>query len=112
MIFIASVIYFADGRKMLRNRNAYLLSFNRLLLVPFILLGLFILFDILFPGIIRKEVVSVMLMQAAMPCMVNVVIMVSILGEDDGTATANVFVSTIFSVITLPIILLSLSLLG
>ncbi|HHV00174.1 MAG TPA: AEC family transporter, partial [Bacteroidales bacterium] len=48
----------------------------------------------------------------AMPCMVNVVIMVSILGEDDGTATANVFVSTIFSVITLPIILLSLSLLG
>lgn len=112
MIFIASVIYFADGRKMLRNRNAYLLSFNRLLLVPFILLGLFILFDLLFPGIIRKEVVSVMLMQAAMPCMVNVVIMVSILGEDDGTATANVFVSTIFSVITLPIILLSLSLLG
>ncbi len=112
MIFIASVIYFADGRKMLRNRNAYLLSFNRLLLVPLILLCLFILFDLLFPGILRKEVVSVMLMQAAMPCMVNVVIMVNILGEDDGTATANVFVSTILSVITLPIILLSLSLFG
>lgn len=112
MIFIASVMYFADGRKMLRNRNAYLLSFNRLLLVPFILLGLFILFNLLFPGILRKEVVSVMLMQAAMPCMVNVVIMVNILGEDDGTATSNVFVSTIFSVLTLPIILLSLSLFG
>jgi len=112
MIFIASVMYFADGRKMLRNRNAYLLSFNRLLLVPFILLGLFILFNLLFPGILRREVVSVMLMQAAMPCMVNVVIMVNILGEDDGTATANVFVSTIFSIITLPLILLSLSLFG
>ena len=112
MIFIASVMYFADGRKMHRNRNAYLLSFNRLLLVPFILLGLFILFNLLFPGILRKEVVSVMLMQAAMPCMVNVVIMVNILGEDDGTATSNVFVSTIFSVLTLPIILLSLSLFG
>ncbi len=112
MIFIASVMYFADGRKMLRNRNAYLLSFNRLLLVPFILLGLFILFNLIFPGILRREVVSVMLMQAAMPCMVNVVIMVNILGEDDGTATANVFVSTIFSIITLPLILLSLSLFG
>jgi len=66
----------------------------------------------LFPGILRKEVVSVMLMQAAMPCMVNVVIMVNILGEDDGTATSNVFVSTIFSVLTLPLILLSLSLFG
>ncbi len=110
MIFIASVIWFADGKKMIRNRNAYLLSFNRLLLVPLMLLGLFILFNYLFPGILRKEVVSVMLMQAAMPCMVNVVIMVNILGEDDGTATANVFISTIFSVITLPLILLSLSL--
>lgn len=110
MIFIATVIYFADGRKMIRNRNAYLLSFNRLLLVPFILLGIFILVNTLFPGVIRKEVVSVMLMQAAMPCMVNVVIMVNILGEDDGTATANVFISTILSVITLPLILLSLNL--
>ncbi|MGE5349949.1 MAG: AEC family transporter [Actinomycetota bacterium] len=111
MIFIAAVIYFADGRKMLGNRNAYLLSFNRLLLVPYVLLGLFILFSHLFPGILQKEVVSVMLMQAAMPCMVNVVIMVNILGEDDGTATANVFISTILSIITLPLILLSLNLL-
>jgi len=112
MIFIATVIYFADGRKMLRNRNAYLLSFNRLLVVPLVLMGIFILFDMLFPGVLRKEVVSVMLMQAAMPCMVNVVIMVNILGEDDGTATANVFISTILSVITLPLILLSLNLFG
>lgn len=110
MIFIAAVIYFADGRKMLGNRNAYLLSFNRLLLVPMMLLGLFILFNLIFPGVLRKEVVSVMLMQAAMPCMVNVVIMVNIMGEDDGTATANVFISTILSIITLPLILLSLSL--
>lgn len=112
MIFIASVIYFADGKKMIRNRNAYLLSFNRLLLVPMLLLGLFILFNMIFPGVLRKEVVSVMLMQAAMPCMVNVVIMVNILGNDDGTATANVFVSTIFSIITLPLILLSLNFFG
>ncbi len=111
MIFIASVIYFANGRKMLGNRNAYLLSFNRLLLVPLIILGLFMLFNMLCPGVLRKEVVSVMLMQAAMPCMVNVVIMVNILGEDDGTATANVFISTILSIITLPLILLSLNLL-
>ena len=81
-----------------------------LLLVPVMLLGLFILFNLLFPGVLRKEVVSVMLMQAAMPCMVNVVIMVNIMGEDDGTATANVFISTILSIITLPLILMSLSL--
>jgi len=36
--------------------------------------------------------------------------MVNIMGEDDGTATANVFISTILSIITLPLILMSLSL--
>ncbi len=112
MLFIATVIYFADRSKVLRNRATYLLSFNRLLLVPYILIGLFMLFDLLFPALLHREVVRVMVMQAAMPAMVNVVIMVTIMGEDDGTATANVFVSNILSIITLPIILLSLTLLG
>ena len=111
MIYIGAVLYFADGRKMLRNRNVYLLSFNRLLLVPFMLIGIFVLVNYFFPGLLRREVLNVVVMQAAMPCMVNVVIMVNILGKDDDIATANVFVSTILSVITLPLILLSLGLL-
>ena len=112
MIYIGSVLYFADGKKMLGNRNVYLLSVNRLLLVPFMLIGVFILVNYLFPGLLRREVLNVVVMQAAMPCMVNVVIMVNILGKDDDIATANVFVSTILSVITLPLILLSLGLMG
>lgn len=108
MIYIGSVLYYADARKMLRNRNVYLLSFNRLLLVPFMIIGIFALLNYLFPLLLRREVLPVMVMQAAMPCMVNVVIMVNILGRDDDTPTANVFVSTILSVITLPLILLSL----
>ena len=112
MIYIGAVLYFADSRKMLGNRNVYLLSVNRLLIVPFMLIGIFVFMNYLFPGLLRKEVLNVVVMQAAMPCMVNVVIMVNILGKDDDIATANVFVSTILSVITLPLILLSLGLLG
>lgn len=112
MIYIGAMLYFADGRKMLGNRNVYLLSVNRLLVVPFMLIGIFALMNYLFPGLLRREVLNVVVMQAAMPCMVNVVIMVNILGKDDDIATANVFVSTILSVITLPLILLSLGLLG
>jgi predicted permease len=55
-------------------------------------------------------VISVLVLQAAMPCMVNVVILVNYLGEDDSLATANVFLSTILSILTLPLILLSLEL--
>lgn len=110
MIYIGSVLYFADGRKMLRNRNVYLLSASRLLLVPLILILIFRGIDYFFPGLLKEEVISVLVMQAAMPCMVNVVIMVNILSSDDGTATANVFVSTILSAVTLPLILVILNL--
>jgi predicted permease len=112
MIYIGAVLYFADAGRMVRNRNVYLLSLNRLLIVPFIIIGIFALLNYLFPGLLRREVLPVMVMQAAMPCMVNVVIMVNILGSNDDTATANVFVSTVLSVITLPLILLSLGLIG
>ncbi|MBE0679431.1 MAG: AEC family transporter [Bacteroidales bacterium] len=112
MIYIGAMLYYADGKKMLGNRNVYLLSVNRLLLVPFLLIGIFALLNYFFPDLLRREVLNVVVMQAAMPCMVNVVIMVNILGKDDDIATANVFVSTILSVITLPLILLSLGLMG
>jgi predicted permease len=108
MIFIGSVLYFANVKKMISNRAVYVLSVNRLLIVPLILLGIFILLNTFYPGLIDKEVISVLVMQSAMPCMVNVVILVNILGEDDGVATANVFISTLLSIITLPLILMSL----
>jgi len=112
MIYIGSMLYYADGRKMLRNKNVYLLSLNRLLVVPIIIIGIFTLLNYFFLFLLKKEVLSVMVLEAAMPCMVNVVIMVNILGEDDDTATANVFVSTVLSVITIPLILICLRLIS
>jgi predicted permease len=112
MIYIGSMLYYADSRKMLRNKNVYLLSLNRLLIVPFIIIGIFAFLNYFLPFPLKKEVLSVMVLEAAMPCMVNVVIMVNILGEDDGIATANVFVSTVLSVVTIPLILLSLRLIN
>jgi len=111
MIYIGTVLYYANVRKMVNNRAVWVLSINRLLIVPALILGVFLLFNSIFPGVIDREVISVLVMQAAMPCMVNVVIMVNILGEDDGVATANVFVSTLLSILTLPLVLMSLSLL-
>jgi predicted permease len=108
MIYIGAVLYFANVRKMISNRAVYMLSLNRLIIVPLVILVIFITVNSLFPGLIDREVISVLVMQSAMPCMVNVVIMVNILGEDDSIATANVFVSTLLSIITLPLILMSL----
>jgi malate permease and related proteins len=112
MLYIGSVIFFASIRSMTRNFSIYMLSLNKLLIVPLLILALFLLIGPLLPVKIDPMVISVLVMQAAMPCMVNVVILVNYLGEDDSVATANVFLSTVLSIVTLPLILLSLRLLG
>ncbi|MEZ5020765.1 MAG: hypothetical protein R2756_11745 [Bacteroidales bacterium] len=74
------------------------------------LLGLFVLFNLIFPGVLRRR------LSPSYSCrqQCHVWSMWSSwsisMGEDDGTATANVFISTILSIITLPLILMSLSL--
>ena len=49
MIYIGAILWFADGRKMLRNRAVYLLSLNRLIIVPLMILGIFILLNHFLP---------------------------------------------------------------
>lgn len=112
MIYIGTVLFYADARAVLRNRDSYLMSFNKMLLVPVLLLLLFRLVNYLFPLAIDSTVINVLVLQSAMPCMVNVVIMVNVLGRDDGQATANVFATTILSLVTLPLMLLILNFFG
>ena len=112
IVYIGSVLYFTSVKVLFNNKIAYLLSFNRLLLIPVILFFIFIAANLILPVKIDNLVISVLILQAAMPCMVNIVIMAKIFGADDNLATANVFISTILSIITLPIILLLLGFLA
>jgi len=43
-----------------------------------------------------------------MPCMATVVIMAKEFGSDDRIAVGNVFVSTIISILTLPLVVMAL----
>jgi malate permease and related proteins len=112
MLYIGSVIFYASIRKMITNKSIYFISLNKLILVPIMLLGIFIFLNSILPVKIDSLVISVLVMQAAMPCMVNVVILANYLGEDDSLATANVFLTTILSIVTLPLILLCLGMLS
>ena len=112
MLYIGSVIFFASIRKMIGNKSIYFIALNKMILVPLVLVGIFFLLNSTLAVKIDTMVISVLVMQAAMPCMVNVVILANYLGEDDNLATANVFLTTILSIVTLPLILLSLRLLS
>jgi predicted permease len=110
MLYIGSMMFYTTLKGFLNNKEVYILTINKLVLVPVVLLFIFAGINFFFPGKIEILVLSVLLMQASMPAMVNVVIMAKIFGADDQLGTANVFVTTIISLITLPLLLFMIEL--
>jgi hypothetical protein len=108
MVYIGAVLYFTSIKVLFNNKTVYILAINRLLLVPAIMFFIFIGLNFLLQVKIDPLVISVLILQSAMPAMVNIVIMAKVFGADDNLATANVFISTLLAILTLPIVLLML----
>lgn len=105
MIYIGVLMYHSNIRGMLGRGIVYFLTFNRLIAVPVMLIGIFSLVPVVTGFEPDKLVLSVLIIEASMPCMANIIILARVFGADEKLATANVFISTIFSLITLPGIL-------
>lgn len=103
MLYIGAMLMQTRVRGIFRKPHIFLLSFNKLLLVPvFLAILVNLLSWWLFPGfgeIARK----VVLLESSMPCMATIVVMAHKFNSDEGLATENVFVSTILSILTIPI---------
>jgi len=109
MLYIGTMLSFSDVRGLLGKKSIYILSINRLLIVPAIIIAIFVVFSS-FSGIAADKLVSsVIILEVAMPCMASVVIMAKELGADDHMAVGNVFVSTILSIVTLPLVLMAIN---
>jgi predicted permease len=104
MLYIGAMLVQSKVRGIFKKPHVFVLAFNKLLFVPVILAILVNLLSYwLFPdfGEIARKVV---LLEAAMPCMATIVVMAHKFGSDDKLATENVFVSTIFSIISIPLV--------
>jgi len=108
MLYIGAMLVLSNAGGLLRKKNLYLVSFNRLILGPALLISIFWLIAALTGLAPDKLVTSVIVLEASMPCMVTVVIMAKEFGSDDRLATGNVFVSTIISILTLPLVVMAL----
>lgn len=109
MLYIGAMMAFSDVRGLIGKKIIYILSFNRLVLVPFILVGFFAVLASLAGFSPDKLVLSVVILEASMPCMASVVIMAKELGADDHLAVANVFISTLISILTLPLLVIAIN---
>lgn len=109
MLYIGAMLVFSDVGGLLRKKSPYIISFNRLILVPAILVSVFYLFGAVAGLSADRLVSSVIILEASMPCMATVVIMAKEFGADDHLAVGNVFVSTILSIISLPLLVMVLN---
>ena len=109
MLYIGAMLVLADVSGLLGRKSLYILSINRLIIVPAILIAFFAAFATISGLSHDKMVASVIILEASMPCMASVVIMAKELGADDHLAVGNVFVSTIISILTLPAVLMAIN---
>ncbi len=105
MIYIGIILSVLTPKDFIRYPKVLLLSFNKLLLVPFIVMIAVSLLIRFFHIPLTRTAFSVLVMETAMPCMANVVILAREFGSDDTLAMKNVFVTTLLSILTLPLIL-------
>jgi malate permease and related proteins len=109
MLYIGAMLVFSDVRGLLGKKSLYIISVNRLVLVPAILVSIFALIAAVAGVAPDKLVTSVIILEASMPCMASVVIMAKELGADDHLAVGNVFVSTLLSILTLPVLVMMIN---
>jgi predicted permease len=109
MLYIGAMLVLADVGGLLGRKSLYIISINRLIIVPAILISAFAVITAMFGLSHDKMVASVIILEASMPCMASVVIMAKELGADDHLAVGNVFVSTIISILTLPMVLMAIN---
>jgi hypothetical protein len=104
MVYIGAMLAGLNIRKAIFNPTIYLLSFNKLLLGPISLATVYF-FGLQLLGIdISRVAFYVLILQAAMPCQTIIVVLSHRYNSDYQLAGANLFVSTVFSILTLPII--------
>lgn len=104
MLYIGAMLAFTSLKGTLRKPHVFLLSFNKLLLVPTIIA--FVVYAIsnwIFPSF-GEISMKVLILEASMPCMATIVVMARKFGSDDTLATENVFVSTLLSILSIPLV--------
>lgn len=104
MVYIGALLTGLGLKQSLRLRSIYILSVLKLLLIPVLLSILYASLRSYFNIDLSKEAFVVLVMQAAMPCQTLIVVMSKRYNGNYRLAAGNLFVTTILSIITLPLI--------
>lgn len=103
MIYVGAVLATVDVKTLFTNVRSYIVSLNKLIVCPIIiLLSFYVLKKV---GIsIPFSAMGVAVLQSAMPCMIIISILAKELGLNAKQSVENIFISSVLSIATLPFI--------
>lgn len=104
MVYIGALLAGMNIKKAFRIASVFIISVNKLILVPIILGVSYIVLVKVLHLDISREAFFVLVIQAGMPCQTIIVVMTRRYGGDYHLAASNLFVSTLFSILTLPLL--------
>lgn len=104
MVYVGAILAQVNVLKVLKNYRAWVVSFNRLLLIPFVLILVLKLLESFALISLSPAVFGVIVLQAGMPCMIIISVIARDLGLNDRQAVENIFISTVLSMGTLPLL--------
>lgn len=104
MLYIGAMLAGVSWKQAIFSLQAYLLAWNKLILIPIIGLLMYKGLEQFFSVPEDELAVMVILLESAMPCMVNIVVLAKVYGADDEMATQNVFITTLLSILSLPVV--------
>ena len=96
MILTGIAISEFDLSRLLKNRMAYLMTFLRLLVIPFVMAGIASVF-------FSREIVLAAVMMYAMPCGLNTIIFPKLIGEDCEIGACLALLSNVLAIVTIPL---------
>lgn len=108
MIYIGALLAGMNIRHAFEKVSVYIICINKLIIIP-IILGF--VYTVVFHAlniVIAKEAFFVLVMQSGMPCQTIVVVLTKRYGGDTELAASNLFVTTMLSIVTLPLLYLVL----
>jgi predicted permease len=104
LVYVGYILYSINFKHLHKKASLYILSINKLLLAPVLVLIIIVLFNKYVFMALSKAALSAIVLQTAMPAMATIAILAKKYGADDNLATENIFITTIISIITLPLI--------
>ena len=104
LLYIGATLTGTHIKGILKRVDLYVLSLNKLIVVPVIILLVMNFFIAQFGIGLGHMARTIIVLETAMPCMSMIVIMARNYGAADDRASENVFLTTVLSLLTLPLI--------